>query len=199
MTYPPIDTLKPVAEGVWIVDSGPLRIMGLPLPLRMTVVQLADGGLWLHSPTRFTHSLRGELERLGVVRHLVAPNVAHWSFLQDWQRSSPQALSWGPAELQQRAPVKKSSVRFDRTLEDQAPADWAAEIEQIAVPGGAGFNEIDFFHKRTKTLILTDLVLNIETEKMPVWMRPPPLSDGARRPARQAAHLSAHSGQDEAR
>lgn len=24
-TYPPLDLLKPVAEGLWIVDSGPLR------------------------------------------------------------------------------------------------------------------------------------------------------------------------------
>lgn len=172
VTYPPIDTLKPVAEGVWIVDSGPLRIMGMPLPVRMTVVRLGDGDLWLHSPTRFTESLRGELERLGTVRHLLAPNIAHWAFLQEWQSQFPQALSWGPAELQQRAPVKKSGVRFDCTLDDRAPRDWAAEIEQIAVPGGAGFKELDFFHKPTKTLILTDLVLNIETEKMPVWMRP---------------------------
>ena len=43
-TYPPLDTLKPVADGVWIVDSGPLRVFGgIPLPVRMAVVRLRGG------------------------------------------------------------------------------------------------------------------------------------------------------------
>lgn len=171
-TYPPLDTLKPVTEGVWIIDSGPLRILGMPVPVRMTVVRLAEGGLWLHSPTRFVPALRHELERLGPVRHLVAPNVAHWSFLPDWQRAFPRALAWGPSELQRGAQLRKKNVRFDRTLENEAPPDWAGEIEQIGVAGGAGFKEIDFFHKPSRTLILTDLVLNIESEKMPPAVRP---------------------------
>ena len=28
--YPPLDAPKPVADGVWIVDSGPQRVLGLP-------------------------------------------------------------------------------------------------------------------------------------------------------------------------
>jgi len=172
VTYPPLDTLKRAAEGVWIVDSGPLRMMGLPMPVRMTVVRLPGGALWLHSPTRFTPALHSEMERLGTVRHLVAPNIAHWSFLEEWQRNCPQALTWGPPELQRRTQVKKSQIRFHRTLEDGAPPDWAEAFHQVAVPGGAGFKEIDFFHKASRTLILTDLVVNIETEKMPLWMRP---------------------------
>src|SRR5215212_533607 len=30
-TYPPLDVLKPVADGLWVVDSGPLRVFGLTL------------------------------------------------------------------------------------------------------------------------------------------------------------------------
>jgi len=29
ITYPPLDVPKPVADGVRIVDSGPLRVIGL--------------------------------------------------------------------------------------------------------------------------------------------------------------------------
>jgi len=37
ITYPPLDVPKPVADGIWIVDSGPLRVFGvLGLPIRMT-------------------------------------------------------------------------------------------------------------------------------------------------------------------
>ena len=27
ITYPPLDVPKPVADGIWIVDSGPLRVL----------------------------------------------------------------------------------------------------------------------------------------------------------------------------
>ena len=82
--YPPLDTLKPVAENVWIVDSGPLGSW-MRLPIRMTVVRLGSGALWLHSPTRLAPGLRMEIDALGRVGHLVAPNSANWMHLQAWQ------------------------------------------------------------------------------------------------------------------
>ena len=83
--YPPLDTLKPVAQDVWIVDSGPLHYLGVELPTRMTVIRLRSGALWLHSPTRATESLQAEIDRLGPVGHIVAPNIAHWVSVKEWQ------------------------------------------------------------------------------------------------------------------
>ena len=80
-TYPPLDVLKPVAEGVWIVDSGPLQVFGLTLPIRMIVLRLSSGDLWLHSPTRFTEALKAQLAQQGRITHLIAPDLAHWSFV----------------------------------------------------------------------------------------------------------------------
>lgn len=37
--YPPFDTPKAVADGVWVVDAEPIRTMGAALPVRMTVVR----------------------------------------------------------------------------------------------------------------------------------------------------------------
>ena len=171
-TYPPLDVLKPVAEGVWIVDSGPFRAGGMPLPVRMTVVRLGDGGMWLHSPTRYVEGLRRSIEELGPIRHLVAPNVAHWTLLKDWQRNCPDAVTWAAPNLRQRRQVRKAELRLDRDLSDATPPEWAGEIEQVVVPGGAGFTEVDFFHRGSRTLVLTDLVLNLEPEKVPAFMRP---------------------------
>lgn len=170
-TYPPLDVLKPVADGVWIVDSGPLRMLGIPLPVRMTVMRIGNGDLWLHSPTRYDERLRAELERHGRIRHLVAPDVAHWTFLQEWQRSCPDALTWAAPGLRDRAQVKKSGIRVDRDLGAAPPPEWTADMEQVIVPG-AGFAEVDFFHRATRTLVLTDLVVNIEAEKLPLLVRP---------------------------
>lgn len=48
--YPPLDTPKPVAPGVFIVDSLLPGLVGRIVPARMTVIRLPDGGLLLHSP-----------------------------------------------------------------------------------------------------------------------------------------------------
>ncbi len=173
VTYPPLDVLKPVAENVWIVDSGPMHVAGLmPLPLRMTVIRLGSGEVLLHSPTRFTEALRGEIEQHGRIKHLVAPNVAHWMLVEEWQRACPAAVTWAAPGLRERGPVKTSKLRLDRDLGGEAPPEWAGEIDHVVVPGGAGFAEVCFLHKPSRTLVLTDLVLNLEPEKLPVLMRP---------------------------
>lgn len=47
--YHPLNTLKPVADDIWIADGGIVRMdMGLlraPFSTRMTVIRLADGTL----------------------------------------------------------------------------------------------------------------------------------------------------------
>jgi len=171
VTYPPVDVLKPVAENVWIVDSGPQQAMGLSLPVRMTVIRLASGDVWLHSPTRFNPELRREIEVLGPIRHIVAPNVAHWTHLKEWQTACPAAVISAAPELRNRAQVREAGLRLDRDLTDTPPSDWADEIEQTVVPGGAGFREVAFFHRPTRTLILTDLIQNLEPEKLPLGTR----------------------------
>jgi len=187
VTYPPLDVLKPVAEGVWIVDSGPLRAAGMPLPVRMTVIRLGDGGMWLHSPTRHLEALRRSIEGLGPIRHLVAPNVAHWSFVKDWQLNCPDAVTWAAPNLRRRRQVRKAELRLDRDLSEASPPEWAGEIDQVVVPGGAGFREVDFFHRSSRTLVLTDLVLNLEPEKVPALMRPLGTLLGIRAPNGKAA------------
>lgn len=170
--YSPLDTLKPVAPSVWIVDSGPLHAFGLALPARMTVIRLSDGAMWLHSPTRHMLGLRHDIERIGPIRHLVAPNVARWSFVKAWSAACPLATIWAAPGLRDRSPVKASGLRIDHDLGPDAPPTWASGIEQRIVPGGFGVNEVAFFHVSSRTLILTDLVENLEADKIGPIARP---------------------------
>jgi hypothetical protein len=165
-TYPPLDLPKPVADGIWIVDSGPIHPGGMALPVRMTVVRLASGGLWLHSPTRCSDALLAAIQAIGPVRHLVAPSMAHWIFVKDWQARCPDAITWATPKLRERAEVKQEGVRLDRDLGGAPPAEWAGEIDQVVVPGGFGFREAAFLHRSSETLILTDLLQNLEPEKL---------------------------------
>ncbi|WP_309084791.1 DUF4336 domain-containing protein [Chelativorans sp.] len=171
-TYPPLDVPKPVAPGIWIVDSGPLKLMGVRLPVRMTVMQLRSGGLILHSPTRFDPALRQKLEQIGPIEHLVAPNSAHWTFMKDWQDRLPNVLAWAAPGLRERAQVRRSGLRLDHDLGPEPPQVWSEEIEQVPVEGIGGFTEIAFFHKSSRTLVLTDLIENFEPGKLPLLAKP---------------------------
>jgi hypothetical protein len=59
-TYAPTNTLKPVADNVWIVDGATIRFgmpwPKMPFPTRMTIVRLDGGALFIHSPTALTMS-----------------------------------------------------------------------------------------------------------------------------------------------
>ncbi|MFC7736058.1 DUF4336 domain-containing protein [Roseomonas sp. GCM10028921] len=167
--YPPLDTPKPVTEGVLVVDS---LLPNAPVSVRMTVLRMPDGGLLLHSPTRFTRALKTELEAIGPIRHLVAPNIAHWTFMKDWQEACPEATTWAAPGLRGRGQVRRSGLRLDFDLGEETPIPWGGAIENVLVPGGAGFHEVAMFHRPSRTLLLTDLVINMEERKLPLPLRP---------------------------
>jgi hypothetical protein len=56
-------------------------------------------------------------------------------------------------------------VEFTRELEANAPDEWRGEIDQLLFPGGY-FKEFIFFHNASKTLILTDTIINLELNKI---------------------------------
>lgn len=169
--YEPINVYKPVAPEIGIVD-GPfeyLTVAGIKLPLpfttRMTVVRLSNGDLFLHSPIKFEERLGKELGGLGRVRHLVSPNQFHYAHIGEWARAFPDAITWASPGVRRRARARQADIDFTRDLEVDAPEEWSPEIDQTLFPGGY-FKEFIFFHKVSRTLILTDTIINIELDKI---------------------------------
>ena len=169
--YEPLDTLKPVADDIWLVDGPAIRFYGMPFSTRATVVRLTSGALWVHSPTRLTAALAGEVAALGPVAHLVAPNWIHYAYVSDWQARFAQATAWAAPGVAARAQKRAMPVQFDRDLGATAPVDWAGEIDQLIVRGSPIHREAVFFHRMSKTLILTDLIENFEPGKLGFWVR----------------------------
>ena len=168
--YEPINIYKPLADGIGIVD-GPFeffRIAGIRMPMpfttRMTVVRLGNGDLFLHSPIAYDQVLAAQLQRMGRIRHLISPNQWHYAHVSEWQRAFPEALAWGLPAAERRARARGIDVHFTRFLGAERPADWNAEIDQLLMPGGI-FKEFIFFHRASKTLILTDTVMNLDPGK----------------------------------
>ena len=75
---------------VWYLDK-PFKMMGFDLGGRMTIVKLSDGSLLMVSPVAMTTEDRAELDRIGPVRHIVAPNLMHHLYAGDAKQSYPDA------------------------------------------------------------------------------------------------------------
>lgn len=170
--YEPLNTLKPVAPGIWVIDGPAIRFYGLPFSTRATVVRLENGDLWVHSPTHLTEDLVAELHALGRVRHLIAPNWIHYAWVGYWQAAFDEAEAWAAPGVAARAAKHGLDLRFDHDLGPVAEAPWAGQIDQMIVEGSPVHREAVFFHRASKTLILTDLIENFEPGKMAWWMRP---------------------------
>lgn len=169
--YEPLNTLKAIGPDIWIVDGPAIRFYGMPFSTRMTVVRLENGDLWLHSPTVYNTELVEGLQVLGPVRHLIAPNWIHYAYVADWQEAFPEAMAWAAPGVAERAASRGVEMRIDHDLQvDQAEDPWQGQIEQMVVQGSQVHREAVFFHKASRTLILTDLIENFEAAKVPWWM-----------------------------
>lgn len=141
---------------VWFAEV-PFQRLGFNVGARMTVLALPDGSLFVHSPIGLTEELRRDVDALGPVRHLVAPSGMHYLHLAEWVEAYPEAQPY-------LAPALRDKVKLPRKpeiLTATAPAAWSEVMEQVPVLGNSLYDEVDFFHRPSRSLILTDLCFNI--------------------------------------
>lgn len=149
--------LRQLDDDLWVVDH-PLSIMGLHVGTRTTVVRLADGGLFLHSPGPLSVQLSKQLDELGPVRCIVAPNKFHHLFVAENARAYQAAsIHLAPGLAQ-----KRKDLSYNEELSDEPARVWAADLDQVWVRGAPWVNEVVFLHRRSQTLLLTDLAFNFE-------------------------------------
>lgn len=153
MTPESLPLVEYVPGLVWLKEH-PLSLMGAAIRTRMTVLRL-DAGLCLHSPVPIDEPTRQQIERLGEVVALVAPSNCHHLYFASAQQAFPRARSFGTVDVQR----KRTDLRFDELLGDDAPACWAGQMEQVFV-GNRVMREVDFLHRESRTLVAVDLVEN---------------------------------------
>ncbi|MBF5056451.1 hypothetical protein Y5W_01745 [Alcanivorax sp. 521-1] len=141
-----------VGEELWLVDGSVVDFYGFPYSTRSVIVRLPGGGLWVWSPVPLTPALRAFVDELGPVRHLVSPNKLHHLYLDEWHQAWPDAALWGPASTQR----KRSDLTFTGTLDDTPPSVWADTLDQIWLREALFLDEVVFFHRPSRTVILAD-------------------------------------------
>lgn len=137
-----------------------LRVGAIWLPIRMTVVRLPDGRLWLHSPITPEPGLLEAVAAAGEVAYIVAPNQLHHLFVKPWAERFPSAQRWAAPGLGE----KRRDLAFTG-IHGDGREPWADAITSIAIGGAPKVAETVFFHRASKTLVVTDLLFNIHDTK----------------------------------
>lgn len=166
-TYPPLNSLKPVADDVWIVDGPVIRfgppLLKMPFPTRATIFRLAGDRLFIHSPTPLEDALKAELARLGQPCWIVGPNRLHYWWIPDWHAAYPDARIYLAPGIKQQAGDRLACD--GEPLEERSGYPWDDEIATLPVTGRY-MTEVVFFHHPSRTLVLTDLIENFEADRI---------------------------------
>ena len=134
----------------------PQNFYGLPVGTRMTVIRLADGRLLLHSPVALEPELREQLDAIGRVCFAVAPNRVHHLYAGAVAHAYPGTRLWVAPGLERKRP----DLVYEAVLGDEAPEEWKGQVDQVFFRGRPYENEVVFFHRPSRTLILCDLAFN---------------------------------------
>ena len=147
--------MRQLAENLWVVDR-PQSFYALPVGTRMTVMRLSGDRLLLHSPVALDGDLRAQIDAVGRVCFAVAPNRLHHLYAGNVVRVYPEARLWVAPGL----PSKRPDLVFEAVLGDVAPEEWREELDQVFFRGRPYENEVAFFHRASRTLLLCDLAFN---------------------------------------
>lgn len=146
----PIPAPRALAPGLWALEGAHVAWrMGVPMPLRTVVARLSGGVLWVHAPGPLTPDLTAWLEGEGRVAHLVVPAAPDLPWLDDWQAAYPAARVWRGAEVSE--------------------APWRREIRPLSASGTDC--ETVFLHRESRSVILSRLMMAVETAPLPPWAR----------------------------
>lgn len=159
--------MTPFGPDLWLTDGPAVTgAAGFRFPTRMAVVRLpGEGGLWVWSPVALTPEVQAATDVLGPVRHLVAPNSLHHTFLADWARAYPDARVHAAPGLTERT----AGTAIHSVLGDAPDPAWDGSVDQVVVRGNRITTEVVFFHRPSATVLVTDLVQHIPQDWYHGW------------------------------
>ena len=147
--------MRKISTRMWVQDDS-MQMMGIRLPLRMTLVKLADDSMWMHTPTPHNPQIRNRVAAMGELKHIVAPSNGHHLFLEDWQRSFPDAGIY----VADGVPKKRPNLKNYTLLRDLDTPPWEDDLQILTMAGAPLWDEHMFYYARGKTLLVTDFFQN---------------------------------------
>ena len=149
---PMLKTLVP--NQLWCIET-PMTMLGLQFGARLTIARLRDDKLWVHAPFAISDEDKTAIDEQGAVAHIVAPNNFHFKEIGEFARRFPDAQLWVVPAL---------ATKLDEIPHlplHSMPPDWSADFDAVLFDAALGYEEWIFCHRATRSLILTDLILNV--------------------------------------
>ncbi|KAB2056064.1 hypothetical protein ES319_A11G078700v1 [Gossypium barbadense] len=162
-----------VKGSIWLFEQEQaLGFSSVSTNIRMTVIKLKSGGLWVHAPIAPTKECIELVKELGApVEYIVLPTFAyeHKIFVGPFSRKFPKAQVWvAPRQWSWplNLPLEFFGIFRAKILQNEDPSTpWANEIEQKVLSSpevGIGpYVEVAFYHKQSRTLLVTDAVIYV--------------------------------------
>jgi len=157
--------LSQFGREIWIADGPNVAVVGFRYPTRMAIIRLSEGELFVWSPIQLTDALRAEVDAVGQVRHIIAPNSLHHLFLREWKDAYAGAKIYAPPGLRK----KRADIVFDADLGSAPSPDWVGEIDQVLMHGNLITTEVVFFHVKSGTVLFTDLIQQLPANLISGW------------------------------
>jgi len=156
--------LRNLDNNIWVREQ-PLKYWGLEVGTRMTIIRLNTGDLIVISPIKVNNITIDEIDALGKINFIIAPNLYHHLFVADFQAFYPQAQLLVAPGLE----LKRADLKIDGILEPNNP-QFGDEIEYLYfegfntldLTGPSPLQEVVFFHRESQTLVLTDTAFNFD-------------------------------------
>ena len=163
-------SLRQIGDSIW-VRQFPFQVLGAPLGKTMTVVRLPAGDLIIHSAGPLSDDDVAEVRRLGKPTWLMEGSRMHDTFASRLRSAFPEATYLVPP----RFPLKLEVVAPGAYLDPKKlPVEWNDEVEVVRIAGTPAVEEHVLWHRRSKTLVLSDFVFNLELapgQPMPWFLR----------------------------
>ncbi|AKG24806.1 hypothetical protein IJ00_23175 [Calothrix sp. 336/3] len=181
-----------VKDTIWTFDQVQ-GIFYVVVPIRMTVVKLYGGGLFVYAPVAPTaeciHLVKELVAEHGDVKYIVLPTISgleHKVFVGPFARHFPQAKvfiapnQWSfPLNLPLSwlgLPSQRTQVLPDDSQQAPFGEEFDYEILEAIDLNLGKFSEVAFFHRRSRTLLVTDSVVAIpEAAPAIIQLEPYPL------------------------
>lgn len=186
-----------VKDRIWTFDQVQ-GILYVVVPIRMTVIKLEAGGLLVYAPIAPTLECLRLLQELvdehGDVNYIILPTISgleHKVFVGPFARRFPQAqvfVAPGQWSFPLNLPLTWLGFPWKRTQvlpADSSQSPFGQEFDYAILGpidlGPGKFAEVAFFHRRSRSLLVTDSVISIpEDPPAIVQLDPYPLLFHAR-------------------
>ena len=146
---------------LWCIDE-PMPMLGLQFGARLTIARLRDDTLWVYAPFAISDEDAAAIREQGDVAHVVAPNPFHYKEIGEFTKRFPNAQLWVVPAL-----ATKLDELPHLPLHSMPPA-WNGDFDGVLFDAALGYQEWILHHRATKTLILTDLILNLPRPDNPL-------------------------------